>query len=166
MGRKVTVAACTLNQWALDFEGNLSRILQSIQEAKEMGALYRTGPELEIWYLLSSKQLCVCVVKCGGFLIVFFYCSGYSCEDHFHEPDTFLHSWQVLAELLKSPTCKDMLIDVGMPVQHRNVSYNCRVAFLNKKILLIRPKMMLCEDGNYRESRWFSGWTKVSEFLG
>lgn len=55
-----------------------------------------------------------------------------------------------------------MLIDVGMPVQHRNVSYNCRVAFLNKKILLIRPKMMLCEDGNYRESRWFSGWTKVS----
>lgn len=49
MGRKVTVAVCTLNQWALDFEGNLSRILQSIQEAKEMGALYRTGPELEIW---------------------------------------------------------------------------------------------------------------------
>lgn len=88
--------------------------------------------------------------------------SGYSCEDHFHEPDTFLHSWQVLAELLKSPTCKDMLIDVGMPVQHRNVSYNCRVAFLNKKLLLIRPKMLLCEDGNYRESRWFSGWTKVS----
>ncbi|CAH0759298.1 unnamed protein product [Diatraea saccharalis] len=134
MGRKVTVAVCTLNQWALDFEGNLSRILQSVQEAKELGAMYRTGPELEI--------------------------CGYSCEDHFYESDTYLHSWQVLAELLKSPTCKDILIDVGMPVQHRNVSYNCRVAFLNKKIILIRPKMMLCEDGNYRETRWFSPWTK------
>lgn len=49
MGRKVTIAASTLNQWALDFEGNLDRILQSILEAKELGATFRTGPELEIW---------------------------------------------------------------------------------------------------------------------
>lgn len=49
MGRTITVAAATLNQWALDFEGNRDRILQSILEAKEMGASFRTGPELEIW---------------------------------------------------------------------------------------------------------------------
>lgn len=49
MGRKVTLAASTLNQWALDFEGNRDRILQSILEAKELGATFRTGPELEIW---------------------------------------------------------------------------------------------------------------------
>lgn len=48
MGRKITVATSTLNQWALDFDGNLERILESILEAKEMGATYRTGPELEI----------------------------------------------------------------------------------------------------------------------
>lgn len=48
MGRKVTVAVTTLNQWALDFEGNCSRIIQSIIEARELGAVYRTGPELEI----------------------------------------------------------------------------------------------------------------------
>ena len=29
MGRKVTLACCALNQWALDFEGNLKRILES-----------------------------------------------------------------------------------------------------------------------------------------
>ncbi|XP_055682912.1 glutamine-dependent NAD(+) synthetase [Lutzomyia longipalpis] len=135
MGRKVTVAVATLNQWALDFEGNLSRILQSIVEAKEMGATYRTGPELEI--------------------------CGYSCEDHFLEPDTFLHSWEVLLELLQSTFCQNILIDVGMPVQHRNVSYNCRVVFFNRKILLIRPKMQNCDDGCYRETRWFSMWKKV-----
>lgn len=45
----MTVAVCTLNQWAMDFDGNLKRILQSIQEAKESGATYRSGPELEIW---------------------------------------------------------------------------------------------------------------------
>lgn len=29
MGRKVTLATCSLNQWALDFRGNLERILKS-----------------------------------------------------------------------------------------------------------------------------------------
>ena len=38
MGHKVVVAVSTLNQWALDFEGNLERILASIGEAKERGA--------------------------------------------------------------------------------------------------------------------------------
>ncbi|KAG7207960.1 hypothetical protein KM043_009544 [Ampulex compressa] len=118
----------------MDFDGNSKRILQSIQEAAYAGATYRSGPELEV--------------------------CGYSCEDHFYESDTLYHSWEVLATLLKSPVCKDMLIDVGMPVMHKNVTYNCRVAFLNRRILLIRPKMKLCEDGNYRETRWFSPWTK------
>jgi NAD+ synthase (glutamine-hydrolysing) len=30
MGKKVILATCALNQWALDFEGNYKRILQSI----------------------------------------------------------------------------------------------------------------------------------------
>ncbi|XP_047374652.1 glutamine-dependent NAD(+) synthetase isoform X3 [Sciurus carolinensis] len=51
MGRKVTVATCALNQWALDFEGNLQRILKSIEIAKNRGARYRLGPELEIWHV-------------------------------------------------------------------------------------------------------------------
>lgn len=135
MGRKVTLAACSLNQWALDFEGNLKRILQSINIARAHGASYRLGPELEI--------------------------PGYGCNDHFLESDTLLHSLQVLALLLKSPVTKDIICDVGMPIMHRNVRYNCRVIFLNGKILLIRPKMMLACDANYREGRWFTRWTKV-----
>lgn len=70
----VTVAACNLDQWALDFDGNLDRVLRSIRQAKAMGARYRLGPELE---------LC-----------------GYGCEDHFLEHDTFLHCDQSLAALL------------------------------------------------------------------
>lgn len=91
------------------------------------------------------------------------YYSGYSCEDHFHESDTFLHSWEVLLELLAAPLCKDILVDVGMPVMHKNVAYNCRVIFYNKKILLIRPKVIMCDDDNYRESRWFTAWRKIRE---
>ncbi|XP_008072221.1 glutamine-dependent NAD(+) synthetase-like [Carlito syrichta] len=134
MGRRVTVATCALNQWALDFEGNLQRILKSIEIAKNRGARYRLGPELEI--------------------------CGYGCWDHYYESDTLLHSFQVLAALLDSPVTQDIVCDVGMPVLHRNVRYNCRVIFLNRKILLIRPKMALANEGNYRELRWFTPWSR------
>jgi NAD+ synthase (glutamine-hydrolysing) len=137
MGRKVVVAVTTLNQWALDFKGNLERILVSIQMAKEAGATYRAGPELEV--------------------------PGYSCEDHFHESDTQLHSWEVLVELLQSPVTRNILFDVGMPVTHKNVVYNSRVVVLNGKILLIRPKLKNCDDDCYRETRWFTAWTKLRQ---
>ncbi|KAM7423525.1 hypothetical protein PAMA_000059 [Pampus argenteus] len=51
---------------------------------------------------------------------------------------------------------------------HHNVRYNCRVLFLNRKILLIRPKMLMANHGNYREMRWFSPWNqlrKVEEYF-
>uniref|UniRef100_F7H257 Glutamine-dependent NAD(+) synthetase n=1 Tax=Macaca mulatta TaxID=9544 RepID=F7H257_MACMU len=131
MGRKVTVATCALNQWALDFEGNLQRILKS--ESGAAGALW-LGPGLPV--------------------------AGYGCWDHYYESDTLLHSFQVLAALLESPVTQDIICDVGMPVMHRNVRYNCRVIFLNRKILLIRPKMALANEGNYRELRWFTPWSR------
>lgn len=68
---------------------------------------------------------------------------------------------QVLAQVLASPQTRGILCDVGMPVMHRNVTYNCRVAFYNGQILLVRPKLAMCDDGNYRETRWFTAWTKL-----
>ena len=127
-----TLATCNLNQWALDFDGNLERIIESIQIAREKGARYRLGPELEI--------------------------TGYGCEDHFLEQDTFLHSWECLAAILKRDLTNDILCDIGMPVMHKNVRYNCRVFVLGGKILLLRPKLILAADGNYRETRWFAAW--------
>uniref|UniRef100_A0A8B9TVQ9 Glutamine-dependent NAD(+) synthetase n=1 Tax=Anas platyrhynchos TaxID=8839 RepID=A0A8B9TVQ9_ANAPL len=129
MGRAARLAACALNQWALDFEGNAGRILKSIEIAKGKGE------------------------RCGYY--------GYGCSDHYYESDTLLHSFQVLAKLLESPVTQDIICDVGMPVMHKNVRYNCRVIFLNKKILLIRPKISLANAGNYRELRWFTPWSKA-----
>lgn len=82
-----TLATCQLNQWALDFEGNLERILLSIQKAKDAKATLRVGPELEI--------------------------TGYGCLDHFLESDTFLHSWEMIARILKNPGCRDIILDIG-----------------------------------------------------
>ncbi|KAJ7504473.1 hypothetical protein B0H11DRAFT_518662 [Mycena galericulata] len=134
MGHLITLATCSLNQWALDFQGNLERILASIAIAKERGATLRVGPELEI--------------------------PGYGCLDHFLEGDTVLHSWEVLAKILTSEEAQGIVCDIGMPVVHKNVIYNCRIIIHNRKILLIRPKMWLANDGNYRELRYFTPWAK------
>eukprot|EP01035_Chromulina_nebulosa_P025859 gene25859-33799_t len=133
---KVVLSTCNINQWAMDFDGNYERIRKSIIEAKAIpGCKFRLGPELEI--------------------------SGYSCEDHFLELDTFLHSEQTLALLLKDETLtKDILCDIGCPIMHNNVRYNCRVFILNRQIVLIRPKIYLADDGNYREKRFFASWDR------
>ncbi|ORY78946.1 hypothetical protein BCR37DRAFT_98573 [Protomyces lactucae-debilis] len=137
MGHFVVLATCSLNQWALDFDGNLERIVQSIRIAKERGAKMRVGPELEV--------------------------PGYGCLDHFLEGDTYLHSWEVMGKILQDTTCHGILLDIGMPVMHRNVKYNCRVLALDGKILMIKPKDALCNDGNYREMRYFTPWNKPQQ---
>jgi len=132
--RQALLATCNLNQWAMDFEGNLARVVASIVEAKAKGAKYRLGPELEL--------------------------PGYGCEDHFCEQDTVEHSWECLVEIVKGGYSNDIVCDIGMPVVHRGVRYNCRAFVLNGKILLIRPKMYLANDGNYRETRYFATWKR------
>ncbi|RAL60260.1 hypothetical protein DID88_000040 [Monilinia fructigena] len=76
----------------------------------------------------------------------------------FLESDTELHSWESLAEIIAHEECQGILLDIGMPVRHKNVNYNCRIIVYNSKILLIRPKLSLASDGNYREQRWFTPW--------
>ena len=44
MALYVKVATCNLNNWALDFKGNLARIEASVVEAKAQGCHFRTGP--------------------------------------------------------------------------------------------------------------------------
>lgn len=129
----VRVAACALCQWALDFDGNRHRIAASIRAAKRHGARYRVGPELEI--------------------------TGYGAYDAFLEPDTEQHAFEVLAALLADDdlTC-GIVCDVGLPVVHRGVRYNCRALLLDRRVVWIRPKQCLAVGGNYRESRWFAAW--------
>ena len=93
-------------------------------------------------------------MRVGGELEV----SGYSCEDHFLEIDTMVHSWEVVENILKSGITDGILTDLGMPILHMGVLYNCRVVLLDSKIVGIRAKMTLANGGNYFESRWFSAW--------
>lgn len=72
-----------MNQWALDWEGNTARILDSIKRSKAAGARLRVGPELEI--------------------------TGSDCLDAFFEDDLYLHAWEMLGRILVDKDCHDIL---------------------------------------------------------
>ncbi|KAL6280665.1 hypothetical protein ACE6H2_017546 [Prunus campanulata] len=137
--RLLKTATCNLNQWAMDFDCNLKNIKESIAKAKEAGAVIRLGPELEI--------------------------TGYGCEDHFLELDTVNHAWECLKELLVGDWTDGILCSFGMPVIKGSERYNCQILCMNRKIIMIRPKMWLANDGNYRELRWFTAWKQRDQLV-
>ncbi|XP_043690874.1 glutamine-dependent NAD(+) synthetase-like [Telopea speciosissima] len=137
--RLLKVATCNLNQWAMDFDCNLRNIKESIERAKEAGAVIRLGPELEI--------------------------TGYGCEDHFLELDTVTHAWECLKDILVGDYTEGILCSIGMPIIKGSERYNCQVLCLDRKILMIRPKMWLANDGNYRELRWFTAWKQEDQLV-
>ncbi|KAI9768006.1 MAG: glutamine-dependent NAD(+) synthetase [Geoglossum simile] len=179
MGHLATLATCSLNQWALDFQGNAERILESIRQAKAAGARVigrqeqaslRIGPELEItgygyaqgiWSRPEFEGLFGCTCTLEGL-----------CLDHFLESDTALHAWESLVDILNDPASTDILLDIGMPITHKLVKFpytntlppNSRQCFggvctpETYLFELIRPKLSLANDGNYREMRYFSPW--------
>lgn len=130
----VRVATCALNQWALEFGDNLRRIKQSIYDAKKEGAALRVGPELEI--------------------------TGYGCLDHFLENEVYEHSWDSLYSILTDESLHGIIIDVGLPLLHRNCRYNARAIILDGKIICFRPKLYLANEGNFREMRFFTPWKR------
>ena len=109
--------------------------MDSICLAKKEGSSIRMGSELEI--------------------------SGFGCEDHYLEEDTIKHCWEVVAEILNTDLTDNILCGLGMPVMHNNILYNCYVLCYNRQIYLIRPKVYICDEGIYRERRWFTPWTDV-----
>lgn len=134
MNNKIKISVVNLNQSAMDFTRNLQNIKKSILLAKSEGSKLRVGSELEI--------------------------TGYSCEDHFLEIDTYNHSWECLAEIIESDLTQNIICSIGMPIIHKGSFYNCSLFIYNKKIILIKPKKILCDDGNYREGRYFTPWIK------
>ncbi|KAK4898951.1 glutamine-dependent NAD(+) synthetase [Elasticomyces elasticus] len=134
MTRKCILATCQLNQWVLDYDNNRDRIIEAIRQAKAAKAT-----------LLLTPELCI---------------PGYGLLDHWLENDVYAHSWDVVVEIITHTDCQDIIIDLGLPIQHQGSNYNARLIALNGEVLAIRPKLDLCNDGNYREMRYFAPWPR------
>ena len=74
---------------------------------------------------------------------------GTNCDslDHFLESDTYDHAMEMLSKILTDPSLHGILIDVGLPIMHRGCRFNSRAIILDGKLICLRPKMYLANDG-------------------
>ena len=128
----VKVAAATLNQTPLDWNGNQHNILSAIERARAE----RVG-------ILCLPELCI---------------SGYGCEDMFLSPSVLEHATDVLAEIV--PACQDIVVSVGLPLLHNKAVYNCSALIADAKLLGFVAKRALAGDGIHYEPRWFKPWPR------
>ena len=130
--KKMKISVATLNQWSLDFEGNEKRINAAIDMA------IRDDSEL-----ILLPELAVC---------------GYSCQDHFYEREVYQESFDMIKRIMTKYKDVKIIIAIGCPIIHKDVKYNTCIFLYRGEIVLIRPKTILADNGNYREERWFTAW--------
>ncbi len=130
MNRRVRIGGACLNQIPLDWEGNIRNIVNAIEEAR--------AKKINI---LCLPELCL---------------TGYGCED------VFLSTWlpekafNKLSEII--PHTKDISVTIGLPVKHKDKTYNCIAIIENRLILGFYAKHNLANEGVHYEPRWFSSW--------
>lgn len=128
----VRVAAVTLNQTPLDWEGNRDNLLAGLEEARAAGAAVVCFPEL-------------CL-------------SGYGCEDAFLWPETAETAQRILAEI--APQTQGLVASVGLPLAFEESVYNCVALLVDGKLVGIVAKRHLAGEGLHYEPRWFAPWPR------
>ncbi|MEO1856724.1 MAG: NAD(+) synthase [Rubritalea sp.] len=140
--KTIHVAAASVNQTPLDWEGNLSRILVVLDEARAKGVQVLCLPELAL--------------------------TGYGCEDAFLMPNTIDYAEDALASLVESSS--GMVISVGLPWRHNHALFNVAAVIVDGELLGLVAKQHLAGDGLHYEPRWFNSWPRgevtVTECLG
>lgn len=74
--------------------------------------------------------------------------------DHFLEADVYDHSLDMLFSILTDSSLHGILIDVGLPIMHRGCRYNSRAFVIDGKLLCLRPKIYLANDGYVHKLAW------------
>lgn len=128
--RLIKVAAASVNQTPLDWDGNQRNLLDAIAAARAAGATVVCLPELSI--------------------------PGYNCEDAFLSGGTLRQSWRVLQELL--PATRGLVVSAGLPMLHGNALFNCAAMIVDGRIAGFVAKQHLAGDGIHYEPRWFKPW--------
>jgi NAD+ synthase (glutamine-hydrolysing) len=128
--RLLRVAAATLNQTPLDWDGNRANVIAAIEAARAEGVS-----------VLCLPELCL---------------TGYGCEDAFLSPGTHAMALQLLAEIL--PYARGLIVSVGLPLFHNKAIYNTCALLVDGKIAGFVAKRALAGDGIHYEPRWFKPW--------
>lgn len=126
----VKVAAATLNQTPLDWDGNEARIREMLVRARGEGVS-----------VLCLPELCI---------------SGYGCEDAFLSPAVRATALDVLASLV--PDTRGLIACFGLPLAHQKGVYNVCALAVDGKLAGFVAKRSLAGDGIHYEPRWFKPW--------
>src|SRR5262245_60590946 len=128
--QRIHVAAATLNQTPLDWDGNRRRILAAIEAARARGIEVLCLPELAI--------------------------TGYGCEDAFQGSWV---AEQALRELhvIRAAT-RGLVCCVGLPIRERGQLYNGAALLADGTLAGVVCKQHLAADGLHYEARWFRAW--------
>lgn len=130
--RLVKVAAATLNQTPLDWEGNKRNILSAVEAARAAGV-----------GILCLPELCI---------------SGYGCEDMFLSPSLLETCQDVLTEVL--PHTRGLVVSLGLPLRHNKAVFNSCALCADGRLLGFVAKRALAGDGIHYEPRWFKPWPR------
>ena len=128
----IRVAAATLNQTPLDWEGNKRRIIQAMEMARARQVS-----------VLCLPELCI---------------TGYGCEDAFLSPDVHKTALDVLNEIL--PHTQGLVVCLGLPLALRKSVFNTCCLVVNGQLQGFVGKRALAGDGIHYEPRWFKPWPK------
>ncbi len=126
----VRLATAALNQTPVDWDGNLRRVVEAIDQAREAGA-----------GLLCMPELCL---------------SGYGCEDLFFAAYVEQRARRSLGELI--PRTEGIAVAVGLPLRVDGVLYNAQAMIADRRLLGFTLKQFLANDGIHYEARWFTAW--------
>lgn len=127
---RIKLAAVSLNQTPLDWDGNKQRIVAAISEARK-----------DKINLLCFQELVV---------------SGYGCEDMFLARGLYNLAYKNVLEIAEHSS--EMIIALGCPISFEGSFYNAVFLIANKKILGAYAKHVLADGGVYYEQRWFEPW--------
>ena len=127
---KLNIAGASLNQTPLDWEGNTSRVIDAIQQAREQKA-----------DIVCLQELCI---------------SGYGCEDLHLAQWLSDRSWAELEKII--PHTFGLVVCIGLPLHYSDKTYNGACVIHDKQILGITLKQNLALDGVHYEPRWFEPW--------
>jgi NAD+ synthase (glutamine-hydrolysing) len=126
----VKVAAATLNQTPLDWDGNRRRISEMLGRARAEGVS-----------VLCLPELCI---------------SGYGCEDAFLSPAVRATALSVLGELV--PETRGLVACFGLPLAHQKAVFNVSALVADGALRGFVAKRALAGDGIHYEPRWFKPW--------
>jgi NAD+ synthase (glutamine-hydrolysing) len=126
----VKVAAATLNQTPLDWDGNERRIRSMLARARS-----------EHVSVLCLPDLCI---------------SGYGCEDAFLSPAVRATALEVLDSLV--PETRGLIACFGLPLAHQKGIYNTCALAVDGELRGFVAKRSLAGDGIHYEPRWFKPW--------